>query len=211
MNDSSYLLASVAVLVALLSLWAQGWVNFAVAKEPYKKKSTTAEEARKKASATLGLFWIYIAVFFAMVGIGLLLVEDLVGLSICTSQIAMGCIITSFLMGLANIVESIVSTFRKVKRGKTIFDTLFKEEEVRKRWLVCIIVIAISLFLVSLFWVSCRGWIWLGYLLIVVAAICKYCKLTREKRNDKRGYLLIVVAAICKYCKLTREKRNDKK
>lgn len=172
MIDWNYLLVGAAILIALLSLWAQLWVSFG-----------GSGGRGKQVSATLGLFWIYMAMVIAMLGLGLLLVGKYWEGSLCfdTSELCFGFLMTSFIMGLANIFESTVSVFLKGKRNKTAFDPLFEQPpELNRRRLLKLAGLALSLLIVSCLGVSCNHWFWLGYVLILGFAIHEYRKLIRD-------------------------------
>lgn len=167
--DWSYLLVGGAILIALLSLWAQLWFSFG-----------SSRGRGEQVSATLGLFWIYMAIAIAMLGFGLLLVGKYWEGSLCfdISELSFGFLMTAFIMGLANIFQSTVSVFSRGKRNKTAFDPLFEHPpELNRRRLLKLVGLASSLLLVSYLGVSINHWFWSGYLLILGFAIYEYQKL----------------------------------
>jgi len=170
--DWSYLLIGGAILIALLSLWAQLWVSFG-----------SSRGRGEQVSATLGLFWIYMAIAIAMLGFGFLLVGKYWegSLPFDTSELSFGFLMSSFIMGLANIFQSTVSVFSKGKRNKTAFDSLFEHPpELNRRRLLKLVGFALSLLIVSYLGVSCNHWFWSGYALILAFAIHEYRKLSPD-------------------------------
>lgn len=169
--DWTHLLVVSAILIAILSLWAQLWVGFGGNKD-----------RSRQVSATLGLFWIYMAILIALLGLGLLLVGRYWegSLFFDTSKLCFGFIITSFIMGLVNITQSTVSVFSKGKRNKTAFDPLFEQvPELNKRRLLKLVGFAISLLIVSYLGVAYSHSIWLGYVPILILGIYEYRQLHR--------------------------------
>lgn len=170
--DWTQLLVVAAILIAILSLWAQLWISFGGNKDRIKQ-----------VSATLGLFWIYMAILIAMVGLGLLLVGRYWEGSFCfdTSELCFGFLMTSFIMGLVNILQSTVSVFSKGKRNKTAFDPLFEQmPELNKRRLLKLVGFALSLLIVSYLGVAYRHWLWSGYAPILILAFYEYRQLHRR-------------------------------
>lgn len=171
MPDWTYLLVAAGILIAILSLWAQLWVGFGGDKDKIKQ-----------VSATLGLFWIYMAILIAMIGLGLLLMGRYWEGSFCfdTSDLCFGFIMTAFIMGLANIFESTVSIFLKGRRNKTAFDPRFEHVPELKCRLLKLIGFALSLLLVSCLGVALNHLFWLGYVPIVIWASYEYVQLHRH-------------------------------
>lgn len=104
--------AAAAILLAILSLWAKLWVDFA--------KKEEEDGYSKRVFATIGIFWIYLAIFIAMLALAMSVSKEF--FSVDLSKAAEGLIIASFLMGLVNIAESIVSIWWKVHLDKTAFE-----------------------------------------------------------------------------------------
>lgn len=172
--DWNYLLVAAGILIAILSLWAQLWVGFGGNKDN--------RDDVKLVSATLGLFWIYMAILIAMIGLALVLVGRYWegGFIFDTSEICFGFIMTSFIMGLANIFESTLSIFLKGRRNKTAFDPRFEHVPELKCRLVKLVGFALSLLLVSCLGVALNHLFWLGYVAILIWAVFEYVQLHRH-------------------------------
>jgi len=180
-NIISLFLVACAILIALLSLWAQLWVSFG-----------KNQDNSRKISASYGLFWIYTAILFAMAAISIILVrqywEGLSQQAFILSrplpqfleELGFSFLISSFIMGLVNITQSAVSILIKALRGRTAFESLVNEDRIRAAWLFTLAVLAlITLAVAWLGIVFCKLW-WLGYIVIGCVGIFVYWALHRR-------------------------------
>lgn len=164
-----------AIIVALLSLWAQLTVRL-INEQSYP--------SRKKA-ATLSLYWIYLAIAIAMGALILWLLQ--------TSQfkftpyffpkyfVGLGFIFTPIVMICMSVLESIITMFAKGWQNKTAFDPLGRfESPWLYRWAfvgfnICAVVLLIFMILLV---ASGFDEIWLGRLVefgIIILAIYLKC------------------------------------
>jgi hypothetical protein len=170
--DYGYLLAGAAVLVALLSLWANLWISFGRNKD---------DADRRKAATSLGLFWIYCATVVALLAIGLVLLGKYwEGASDCWRDMIHGLgfafLITAYLMSLLNMFESSFSIFYKASKGLTAFDSHpdLKSTMLNTGLLTRLTVSIVLLLACSIMVVLLNHWFWILYIPIVAYLICLY-------------------------------------
>ena len=160
------LFAASGILIAVLSLWAQLWYRYA----------DHGRDGRDEAilrSASLGLFWIYMAILIALLAFGLTALKVLFGWH--SLEIAAGFGIASFLMGLLNIGESTISLFIKVGRGKTAFGAMFEAtKETVIRWRSLMAVFAAFLCAFSMLGMVYHHAWFFGDLALIVVVIAGY-------------------------------------
>jgi len=171
----NYLLIAAAILVTILSVWAQIWIN-----------RTSDENEGKKITASLGLFWIYMAILYAMTAIAFVLVGQYwEGLSYSCKSImtdfGFGCFITAFIMGLVNIGESTLSAFIKGWRRQVAFDSLGDSIKLDRGWYIKLAVLALSIFIISTLGVIFYHWVYLGYIIIAGYGAFQYYRLVCRK------------------------------
>ena len=175
--DYGPLLTVAAILVALLSLWSQGWAR-------HTEGGTTGDANRKiQISATLGTLWIYVAVVIAFISLGLLLLGKYWeggGMNLA-AEVGFGFFITSFLMAFSNIAESTVTIFRRAFQGKTISEVTkgIDPSSFGKTLLSKIIAIAGFSLLFSTLGVVFQHWLWFGLILPYGYGAYLYWRLTR--------------------------------
>lgn len=173
--DLNYLLVAAGVLIALLSLWAQLWVNFG------KKDRITQH------TASIGLLWIYLSIVIAMASIGVVLIgeywEGLTTWNISVFNkdlktflfdLGFGFLVTSFLMGIANMTESAVSIVYKGQHGKTAFDSIPDKAPSPSKYrktLRTLLLIALTLLIISVFGSIWNHWVYLGYIPLIVVSL----------------------------------------
>ena len=170
MPDVSSLLIGTAILVAVLSIWALGWIVIG-------KNGDT----NRKLFISLRLFWIYIAIIFAMLAITLSLikvhVEGLAEIKIhfldttlkeFTFQLAFSCFITAFIVGFVNIVESTILIAFAGWKNKGLLDFIANNSTSNKNRFIILIVCAVIIFIFSLLAAIFSEWFVIGIFAIVV-------------------------------------------
>lgn len=182
--DYTYLFAGVAVLIALLSLWANLWVSFGRS----GKLDDNSEIERRKASATLGLIWIYSAILISLMSVAFILMGKYwENLSQCWrdffGELGFSFLITAFIMAIINMFESTWSAFWKGLRGITAFHSYPGFEVDRLNWCLLSRVSAIIVFLLtcSSLGVMVDHRLWWGYLLVFAFAAYTYLGLTKRR------------------------------
>jgi len=157
-----------AVLIAVLSLWAQLWYRYA-------DHSKTSDKPKAiLVSATFGLFWIYIAILLALIALAMLISQALFDWDIVSC--AQGFIITSFLMGFLNIADSTYSILIKVHKDMTAFQPLLHVESIAslKCWFCVTILFALLLLLFSVLATMLSRWWFVGDLVIILIGFLLY-------------------------------------
>lgn len=178
--DYTYLIAGAAILVTLLSLWAQSWVRLG------SNVNRGELRQRKQASATIGLLWVYMATVIAILAIGLFLIgrywEGSEGSLDWVFEWGIGFLIVAFLMGLANMAESTLLLFLRICKGKTAFDASFgvDSSKLGKKLSIKLAVIVLSLLVVSISGVVYAHWIWWFWLPIFAFALYEYYELIQD-------------------------------
>ena len=187
MDQSAVALFLVAcgVLIALLSLWAQLWAN-------YGKNQGNG----RKIAASYGLFWIYTAILFAMVAVSLVLVKQYwEGLPQQTfvlgrplpqfiEELGFSFLVSSFIMGFANITESAVSIFIKAFKRKTAFESLVEEDSISKAWLLTLAIMALATLIFTWLGITFCKFYWLGYILVVASGVIVFFWIIRSRRSS---------------------------
>lgn len=174
-------LVACGILIALLSLWAQLWMNYG------KNKDNGRQIA-----ASYGLFWIYTAILFAMVAISLVLARQYWEglpqqtyilsrpLSQFMEELGFSFLVSSFIMGLVNITESAVSIFIKAFRGRNAFESLVDENIINKAWLFTLAVLALIILVVTWLGITFCKLYWLGYIGVAVSGVIVFFLLIRR-------------------------------
>jgi len=162
------------ILVTIQVIWAQFWLN----------QGRTTEDKRRQASATVGLYWTYIAIIMAMVSLALFLMDKYWegGLSWTVYEWGIGFFITSFLMGMINMMESSYSLLRRVLKGKTAFDYVGIDPAKLNLCLLLKIagIVILPLLTVSLLGVLLTHWWFWGYMVVVALACWQFWNLIKE-------------------------------
>ncbi|MBA7597234.1 hypothetical protein ES703_04235 [subsurface metagenome] len=176
--DYGPLLTVAAILVALLSIWSQGWARYT------NGYTTSQTNPRIQISATLGTLWIYMAVVIAFISLGLLLLGKYWeggGMDLA-SEVGFGFFITSFLMAFSNVVESTVTIFIRAFRGATISEAPrgIDPTSFGKPLLLKIIAIVVFSLLFSTLGVVCQHWWWIGLAPVWGYGLYIYIQLTRS-------------------------------
>jgi hypothetical protein len=180
----SLFLVACGILIALLSLWAQLWVNFG-----------KSNDTSKQIAASYGLFWIYTAILFAMVAICLVLVrqywEGLPQQSSILSrplpqfleELGFSFLITSFIMGLTNITESAVSIVIKAFKGRSAFESLVTENKISKAWLITMAILALAILIITWLGITFCKLYWLGYILVAISGVIVFIVLNFSRHH----------------------------
>lgn len=180
--DYNYLLVGAAVLVAVLSLWANLWAGFGRSGDDEHQRQLT------KASATLGLFWIYSATIIALLALAFILIGQYKE-GLCQwwrdffHDLGFGFLIAGFIMAIINMLESAWSVYHKVSCDLTAFDPYpgFDAADVNRRLLCEIFCIVLLLLAVSVFGKMLDPWFWSGYLLILGYGYYIYRRITSRR------------------------------
>lgn len=179
----SLFLVACGILIALLSLWAQLWVNFG-----------KSNDNARQIAASYGLFWIYTAILFAMAAVSLVLVKQYWEglpqqpyilsrpLPQFIEELGFSFLVSSFIMGLANITESAVSIVIKAFKGRNAFEPLVNENKISKAWLITIAIIALVILIVTWLGITFCKLYWLGYIGVVVSGVVAFLLLNAGKR-----------------------------
>jgi len=106
-------LPATALLVAILLVWAQLWVNtYRIYKDSERKDADFI--------IALALSWTYLAIFFAVAAFACFALGFLPAQSFeCLEQAGIGLLGASFSMVVVEVVQSLWSAFRKFWKGKT--------------------------------------------------------------------------------------------
>jgi len=167
--DYNPLLVVTGILVGLQVIWAQFWA------------SQGRKTADKQTSATLGLYWTYVAIIIAMSGLAMLLIGKYWEGTISWPAFELGFsfFITSFLMGMANMAESLLSLITRVRGRETAFDSNIGIETAKLNgWLLLRIAgIVVLLFIVSILGVLFSHWLWWSFVVVALLAFWQYSKL----------------------------------
>ncbi len=164
------LITTTAIVLALLSLLAQLIVRIA----------GTELTKTKKLIATINLFWIYIAIFFAACGLVFFLLNfsqfRITPIFPPLYFIGLGLLSSSILMVMISIFESIVTiAIKGLHKGESEFDPLFiympKQVKQFYKWTFDVLC-SISM-LIFIFFVLCFAWSYICLWLIVGLAIIK--------------------------------------
>lgn len=173
MTDLNSLLIGSVSLIIILSIWALNLIVIG-------KNSNTGGTSL----ISLRLFWLYVAVVFAMVAIILSLIkvhfEGLSGIEIYIANIilkefiysvAFSCTITAFIMGFTSIVESTIFVAIQGCKNKILSDSATNAIRVSKIWFIVLAVIAILILVLSLLAVIFNEWFVIGIIAIVILLI----------------------------------------
>ena len=115
--DYTYFIAVAAILIALMSLWAQTGVKYGESSNDIKKRD------RIRASATAGLLWIYMAIAIAVLSLCALLAGKYWegGLD-WVFEWGFGFLSAAIVMCFISVLESTIHLFNKAMQGKTHFE-----------------------------------------------------------------------------------------
>lgn len=170
--DYTYIIAVAAILIALMSLWAQSWVKYG------ESSSETEKRDRTRASATVGIIWIYMAIVIAVLSLCALLAGKYWegGLD-WAFEWGFGFLITAVLMCFINILESTIHLFNKAMHGKTYFEHHggINPKIIKEMTIKSLIIVLITL-TISLLGVIVNHWLWWLYLPLAVFALITYWK-----------------------------------
>jgi hypothetical protein len=127
--------SAICILLAVLALWAQLWVGYSKAKSVERQRVVT-----------IGLVWIYCAIFFGFIAIIASVLESRGTVETIRINIEGICFVTSLVMGLISVGESVVTLAMKLKSGKT-HDELsgISEENYRKSFYYIVILVSLIL------------------------------------------------------------------
>jgi hypothetical protein len=180
MLDVNSLLIGAAILVVILSIWALGWIT--IGKDG---------DTNRKSFISLRLFWIYSAIIFAMLAITLSIikvhVEGLAEIKIhfldttlkeFTIQLAFSCVITAFIMGFVNIVDSTILVVVAGWKNKGLSDFITNNLKSNKNRFIILAGCAGIIFVFSSLAVIFSEWFVIGIfatvvLLLHVSVVCR--------------------------------------
>lgn len=183
------LLIAGGVIIALLSLWAQLWVSYG----SHEDESTIL---RRRINASYGLLWIYIAISYALIGVTIFIIarfwenmpleESFLSRSLkqFIDELGLSFLCTSFIMGFANIAESIVSIILKGLRQEDAFQPLTESTKVKRGWIITLVVLALAILTATWLGITfCKGWFYL-YIVIAIIGIFLFGLTNRPEKSQ---------------------------
>ena len=158
LNDPEHFLLAATLIVLVLLVWAQLYASGRVSKQD------------KNVNWRMGLFWTYLAMFFALVAVATLFLNSV--------NVAKGFLILSLLMAVVNIVIALLQNFIHIFREGSIVGTGDSRCE-RIRWSVCWVFFGFGLGILSFGYVL--NWAcpyeWFGFPLVIIAVLYEFLRL----------------------------------
>lgn len=155
---------SIGILIAALALWAQLWVNYSKKIEYSPSIKDTPQEANRGRTVSIGLLWIYMAIFFGIVAFAFMTVNF--G-GITATKLGQVFFVASLIMAITNIAESGFTLMYKVMIGEP--HNKLREASFENYFYMAPFIIAlIALVLLGSFLAVLLS-IWLGLLIWLIA------------------------------------------
>lgn len=173
-----------AILIAILSLWAQLTVRI-----------SQNQDITKQKLSTLSLFWIYMAILCSLVALGFLFYARVGQLldflpKFILYRIGLGLMLASFLMGSIHVFESVVTLAIKIKRNLNLYNSLVNDinHQIYKCSLYCFVASAAIICLFSILGTLFGAyeplfyWFWAGNIIALLILVWRYQMLMKTRR-----------------------------